>query len=367
MISEIKKIEDCKILLIKDEMIYYCVKNMLYINKLDNDEIKIVKLDDIPWKMWFANGKIWLVNDRLQQICKSDCDLIANKINIKLNNLNITEIFECNLLRYYSKDQFALMGLYDIKNEEIIFESTSFFGNLYTNGFLIQTGPRLRCLDIIKKDIVFDSIDLDENFKKVGRIITMDQNSILCTMSDSSIVKINTKTMEYKSWKKFDKDYLSLKTLNTEVRIPYLVNQFDNYSRRTATYIEEKHKVIGFEYGVYWEIDLTNDQISVKSLYDIFDRQEISGCWSGLAVKNEYVYFFSDQAYHQNMDHKLVEFNIDKFEIIDSWQLPKGKYRSGFDIWGPTFLNSNILGAKDQNGAYHIFKIDSKNFKNSVS
>jgi len=358
MLKHIKKIEECKILIIKDETMYYCSKNMLYITKFDNDETIIVELDDIPWKMWFGNGKIWVVNDRLQQIYKSDCDLIANRVNIKLNNLKITEIFESNLLRYYSKEKFALMGLYDIKNEEIIFESTTFFGNHYKNGFLIQIGPRLRCLDIKTKEMFFElnPLDLDENFEKVIKIITINENFILCALSDCSIVKIDVKTKEYNSWKMFDKDYLSHKTLNTNVRIPIYVNKFDSKSVETSTYIAEKQKIIGFKYGVYWEIDLNNDEISVKSLYDVFDRHEVSGCWSGIEVKNEFVYFFSDQGFHHNMDHKFVEFNLNTFEITDSWQLPKGKFRSGFDIWGPTFLNSNTIGAKDQNGDYHIFK-----------
>jgi hypothetical protein len=358
MLKHIKKIDDCKITAIKDETMYYCSENKLYINKLDNEETKIVELGDIPWKMWFADDKIWLTNNRLEQINKNDCEFIANKLNLMFEKIRIVEIFENNFLRYSVKNETIVSGLYDIKNEQVIFESTIFFGNLYFNGYLIQSIPKLRCLDIKTKEIFFElaPLDLNENFEKVIKIITINESFILCAMSDYSIVKIDVKTKEYKSWKMFDKDYLSHKTLNTNVRIPIYINKFNSKSAKTSTYIAEKQKIIGFEYGVYWEIDLKNDEISFKSLSDVFDRYEVSGCWSGIEVKNEFVYFFSDQAFHHNMDHKFVEFNLNTFEITDSWQLPKGKYRSGFDIWGPTFLNSNTLGAKDQNGDYHIFK-----------
>ena len=68
---------------------------------------------------------------------------------------------------------------------------------------------------------------------------------------------------------------------------------------RSAKLSFDKSKLLGFEYDVYWGIDLNSFSLNSFPLQEYFQKHGVTSCWSNAGLKDNLVFFFSDQEYKE--------------------------------------------------------------------
>ena len=352
--KKIEEIKQCGGIIKEGNSTYYFSNNILYIRDVNGN--REYELNDKPWEIWFAENELWLTNNNGQQITCEKCKIVADLLDLQLEYNRIYDIYKGRYLRFYNRGKNPTNGLYDLKTKEILYQSDLFFGDFMIDNYIFQKGESLKCMDIELKKLI-----IDINLKELGlegkiliKFIGIYNESLICFTFDYHLLQINLKTLDYKIWNEFEIDESNI--LNSKEKSQIQTKKF--YTNLSATLIPAQKKVIGFQYEYLWELNLETGKISSLSLKEVFKNNNISGCWSGIAFKGDKVFFISDQSLQPNLNHKLIEFNINSHEVIDSWQLPKERLRRGFDIYGPKIIDNNLLIAKEQNWTFHIFEIN---------
>jgi hypothetical protein len=364
MLKKIIEIPDCKVLVrIKDKLIYSKDKT-LYECFINGDVNKEYNATDKISRLFTINDSIITTNSR-GQILKIEGYPSVNTLGIhESKDLRISSVIQERYVRYYTRGEHAISGFYDIVNKETVIESNEFFGRELWGEYLFGLGSVLKGIELKSGDLIIEIAAnlISKTAERFDRIICVRDNRVYIVMSDGCICSIDLSTKRFIKWDSLGGKYLSYRTIHTAKPIDIYLSRFGTFSTRSTTYLSQNNKIVGFEYGVYWEIDLKDNSLSVESMFDEFASNDISGCWSPIIADDNILYFISDQSFHENQNHKLVGFDITLKKVITQWTLPTTAMpRRGFAITGPVKLGKGLIAAFEQNSACHVFSTNTEN------
>lgn len=359
MLRKVIELPECKDLVEIEGQIIYCKDRTLSKYSIKDEEVQEYSASDKISKLYKVNASLIATNSR-GQIIEIEGYESTNSLSIHpLQDIRISSVVQERYLRYYTRGENSISGFYDFVNQNSVFESDDFFGREFYGEYIFEIGANLKGLQVSSGDIFFEiaANAVSANAERFDRILCVRDNRLIAIMSDGCICDINLSDKSFTKWESFDNEFLSHKTLSTEVPEEIYKSRFGTFSKRSAVYIGDQNKVVGFEYGVYWEIDLEAKSLNVTSMFDEFNSNDISGCWSNVIVAGSIIYFVSDQAYQENQNHKLVGFDISSRKVVTQWSLPMASQRRGFAITGPIKLGDDIIGAIEQDSTCHLFNI----------
>ena len=314
----------------------------------------ILTFEDSNYKLISCPSRI-IIKDDLNRIIGQIIDQTIAEVEPNLTNLNVSFAQEDKLF-VYIKNPERKKGVYDLGQKKILFLLSNFSPSLILGNSVYQKGLKIIQYNYVSgiENTVFEAnkISSEHSFEK---ILGERGDALFTIMSDGTLCKINMKSKDYKIWKLFDERFLSHKLRNTENLEPWYMTELGAYSLNSATYLQDKNLIVGFEYGVYWELDLETEKLNAQSMFEEFDNNNVCGCWSSVIVRGDIMYFFSDQAFDENQNHKLVGFNLKTKKIISQWGLPQKGLRRGFEITGPKLLGLNLIAAIEQDTTCHLF------------
>lgn len=355
---KIREIENCQSVCSIGKEVSYIKGADLYVaeNIKVSSGNKIHNVSSDKWKLVCGGSRIIVVDD-LNRVCGELRDGELSEVSYPLTELRISKAIG-DLLFVYVKKPERKRGVYDLLDDKLLFLESNFSPSFVSGNYAFGVGSVISQFDIknLNSVDVFEAseVSLKDTFE---RILNVHDNRVIVIMSDGCICEFDLRDKSFSKWESFDDEVLSHKTLSTEVPQEIYKSRLGTFSKRSAVYIGDQNKVVGFEYGVYWEIDLDAKSLNVTSMFDEFNSNNISGCWSNVIVDGSIIYFVSDQAYQENQNHKLVGFDISSRKVVTQWSLPMASQRRGFAITGPIKLGDDIIGAIEQDSTCHLFNI----------
>lgn len=355
---KIREIENCQTVCSVGKEVYYIKGTDL--NVAENIKVstgkKVHSLNSDNFKLVCGGSRIIIIDD-LNRVCGEFRDGELNEVSSSLAEFRISKAVG-DLLFVYIKKLERKRGVYDLFDDKLLFLESNFSPSFVSGNFAYGVGSAITQFDIEKLNCVdvygTSEISLKATFE---RILNVHDDKAVVIMSDGCIGEFDLSDKSFIKWESFDTEVLSHKTLSTEVPQEIYKSRFGTFSKRSAVYVGDQNKVVGFEYGIYWEIDLESKLLNVTSMFDEFNSNDISGCWSNVIVEGSVIYFVSDQAYQENQNHKLVGFDISLQKVVAQWSLPMASQRRGFAITGPIKLEDDIIGAIEQDSTCHLFDI----------
>jgi len=356
MLSKVFEIPNSKNIIKIESSLFYGTDHDLVELDLNGNLIGKFQTKEQVYKLLKIGESILVINDIDQIIDVPDCKRCINILINSEKDVRISSVTENRYIQYYTTGDKSISGFFDIKTQSSIFESDIYFGTNLYGDYIIDTGKFLKVLEISSGQIILE-IDTKNIYgvERFDKILGVRENKVIAMMSDGSLFVVDMISKKYNVWKAFDNEYLSHKTLETETPKSRLKSEMGIFSGRSAILLKNFNKVIGFEYGVFWELNLDTNNLQAESLYEEFNSKNVSGCWSASVVDGDNLYFFSDQSFSENQNHKIVEFNLKSKEIVSQWSLPQTKARSGFAISGPILMGQNFIAAISQNSVCHMF------------
>lgn len=359
MLTKIIEFPECKDLIGDKNQAIYCSGRILYNYNINSEVIREYPASDTISKLFKTKASLIATNSRGQIITIEGYDSIDSLGIHSSQDIRVSSVLEGRYVRYYTRGENAISGIFDLKDKIIVFESGQFFGRELHGEYIFELGAKLRGVHVVSGDFIIeiDATSVSPSAKRFERILSVGDNRVIAIMSDGCVCKIHLSDKSFTKWDSFGGEYLSHKTLSTEVPQEIYKSRFGTFSKRSAVYMGDQNKVAGFEYGVYWEIDLETKSLNITSMFDEFNSNNISGCWSNVIIVGRTIYFVSDQAYQENQNHKLVGFDISLRKVVTKWSLPMASQRRGFAITGPIKLGDYIIGAIEQDSTCHLFDI----------
>jgi len=343
MFKEIFKIESCKSAIINKETCYFLQEDKLYSVVLG--QTKIEEIGEVPDcnRLLESNSQIYILDDLNRIVLEIDKNKNISKGSDSLKNIRVSLASKDYLVVYVKKPE-RKRGVYNTLKNEVSFMREDFAASYLSEGYAIN----------YDSDIVLYSLETGEVLKKlntskfisdkekIDRVLGFFKDYILIVLSSGRIIAINFLTSEVSHiWSELVLDNKQAISLGS-------------FSARSAKLSFNKSKLLGFEYDVYWEIDLNSFSLNSFRLQDYFHNQGVTGCWSNIGLKDNLVFFFSDQEYKENF--KLVCFDHIQKKVISTWSVKTNNNLVGFDINGPEIFGNYLL-LKEQNQTVYILEI----------
>lgn len=347
MFKEIFKIESCKSAILNKETCYFLQEDKLYSVVLG--QTKIEEIGEVPGcnRLLESNSQIYLLDDLNRIILEIDKNGNISKVSDSLKNIRVS-LASKDYLAVYVKKPERKRGVYNTLKNEVSFMREDFAASYLSEDFAIN----------YDSDIILYSLETGEVFKKLNaskfisdkekieRVLGFFEDYILIVLSSGRIMAINFVTSEISHiWSGFlagNKEAVSSD------------NFLGSFSARSAKLSFDKSKLLGFEYDVYWEIDLNSFSLNSFPLKEYFQKHGVTGCWSNAGLKDNLVFFFSDQEYKENF--KLVCFDHIQKKVISTWSVKTNNDLVGFDIYGPEIFGDYLI-LKEQNQTVYILEI----------
>lgn len=359
MLTKIIEFYECKDLIGRKDQVIYSSDRSLHIYTRNNEVIQEYSASDKISKLFDVNASLIATNSRGQIITIEGYDSIDSLGIHPSQDIRVSSVIAERYVRYYTRGENAISGFYDLINKTVVFESGDFFGRELYGDFIFELGSKLKGINIVSGDYIIEieATTVSISAERFERILCVRDERIVAIMSDGCICELDLTDKSFIKWDLFDDEFLSHKTLSTEETEEIYKSRFGTFSKRSAIYLSERNKVVGFEYGVYWEIDLNEKLLYVTSKFDEFASNDISGCWSNVIVYEGIIYFISDQSYQKNQNHKIIGFDINLQKVVTQWSLPISSVRRGFSITGPVKVYDDLIAAIEQDSTCHLFNV----------
>ncbi|MDF1546661.1 MAG: hypothetical protein P1P88_02490 [Bacteroidales bacterium] len=347
MLKEIFEIENCKSAIIKNEICYFLKENKLYSVVVGRNKIEEIVETPCCERLLTSNNQIYVLDDLNQIILEIDKNGNISNVRDSLKSIRVNLAAKDCLVIYVKKPE-RKRGLYNTLKNEISFLSEDFAASYVFEDYAINCDSDI-VLYSPKTGKTLKKINTSEflgDNEKIEKVLGFFKDYILIVLSSGGLMAINVVNPETRHiWTVLvganKEDVSSEKSLG-------------NFSVRSAKLSIDKSILLGFEYDVYWEVDLNTFSLNSFALQEDFQKYGVTGCWSNTVLKDNLVFFFSDQKYQENF--KLVCFDCIQKKIISTWSVKMNNDLIGFDINGPEIFGNYLL-LKQQNQTVHILEI----------